>query len=75
LALLVVGNFKLHSWSGFWWHDVQNKVEGKLSIGPKVARGRKTINMAILSRTVSFRVMTPCSLAYFIDFFLHVRAD
>lgn len=68
MALLVVGNFKLQSWNGFWWHDVQNKVEESLSVGPKVARGRKTINMAILSRMLSFRVMIPCSLVYLIDF-------
>ena len=62
----MVGNFKLQSWNGFWWHDVQNKVEECLSVGPKVARGRKTINMAILSRMLSFQVMMLCSFVYFI---------
>ena len=67
MVLLVVGNFKLQSWNGFWWHDVQNKVEESLSVGHKFATGRKTINMAILSRMLSFRVMIPCSLLYFFD--------
>jgi hypothetical protein len=64
LALLVVGNFKLQSWNGFWWHDLQNKLEENLTVGPKVARGFKTINVAILSRMLSFRVVIPCSHVY-----------